>query len=273
MSFVLTLFHVLVVAPSRTSFPLGLPQDRSGLIVRLHIPPVLPRLTLRKAGSSLPLLLLFSYPLFRKPSYELFIRSSSIAAVSVYTTWRHLPSDKLFPRFYVYLSLSLFLSTSIFQCGRVLYQNGIFHHGLPRADIALAGGAMRIRVHVRRSLEVKVGQYVNLWIWIPSLSFWSVAQNHPFVVTSWADGQRYTFDLFIEPRRGLTRELFYHGQNRSARNPLVLFSGPHGSSAPVDEYQNIVISEIYSSPAQPPEHLPTPNFYQTNLHNCVECHL
>ena len=242
MSFALILFHVLVVVFSRASFPLDLPQNRSGLIVRLHIPPVLPRLTLRKAGSSLALLLLLSYPLFRKPSYELFLRShQALAIASVYTTWRHLPSDKLFPRFYVYLSVSLFLSTSISQCGRVLYQNGIFHHGLPRAHITLVGGAIKIQVHVRKPLEVKAGQYVNLWIWIPSISFWTVIQSHPFVVTSWADGQQYTLDLFIEPRRGLTRELFYHGQNRSARNPLVLFSGPHGSSAPMDEYQNIVM--------------------------------
>jgi hypothetical protein len=239
MSFALILFNVLVVVFSRASFPLDLPQNLSGLIVRLSYSSCPSELTLRKAGSSLALLLLLSYPLFRKPSYELFLRlHQALAAVSVCTTWRHLPSDKLFPRFYVHLSVALFLSTSILQCGRVLYQNGIFYSGLPRAHITVAGGAIKIRVYVRKPLEVKAGQYVNLWMWIPSISFWSIIQSHPFVVTSWADGQQYALDLFIEPRRGLTRELFYHGQNRSATNSLVLLSGPHGSSAPIDEYQN-----------------------------------
>ena len=85
------------------------------------------------------------------------------------------------------------------------------------------------------------GQYIN--VWIPSVSFWSFLQSHPFVVTNWADGKQDTLELFIQPRRGLTRELFSHGtlNERVSVPRLALFSGPHGTSVPVGEYETVVM--------------------------------
>ncbi|KAH8749584.1 hypothetical protein F5882DRAFT_310753, partial [Hyaloscypha sp. PMI_1271] len=48
-------------------------------------------------------------------------------------------------------------------------------------------------------------------------------------------------DLFIKPRRGLTRELLYYIKNEYTINPLVLFSRPYGKSIPMDNYKNILI--------------------------------
>jgi NAD(P)H-flavin reductase len=92
-----------------------------------------------------------------------------------------------------------------------------------------------------RPIEVKAGKYTNLWI--PTVSFWSFLQSHPFVVTSWADGKQDTLELFIQPRRGLTRELFSHGTlDKSVSVPrLALFSGPHGISVPVGEYETVLM--------------------------------
>ncbi len=45
----------------------------------------------------------------------------------------------------------------------------------------------------------------------PPLAFWPFLQSHPFVVTNLANGKQSTLELFIQPRRGLTRELFSHG--------------------------------------------------------------
>jgi NAD(P)H-flavin reductase len=81
------------------------------------------------------------------------------------------------------------------------------------------------------------GQYVNLWI--PSVSFWSFLQSHPFVVTSWSDGRQDNLDFFIEPRRGLIRELLSHAGAADSR--LVLFSGPYGISVLVGEYENVLM--------------------------------
>jgi hypothetical protein len=73
------------------------------------------------------------------------------------------------------------------------------------------------------------------------LSFWSFLQSHPFVVISWTEKPQDHLDLFIEPRRGLTRELLYHAKNGHAINPLVLLSGPYGKSIPIDNCENILM--------------------------------
>ena len=78
-------------------------------------------------------------------------------------------------------------------------------------------------------------------MWMPSVSFWSFLQSHPFVVISWAEKPQDHLDLFIEPRRGLTRELLYYAKSGHAMNPWVLFSGPHGNSIPIDDCENILI--------------------------------
>ena len=200
-----------------------------------------------QAGSSLCLLVLLSHPLLRKPSwcsYEIFLRThQALAVLSAYSIWRHLPSDSLFPRMYIYISAGLFVSTSIVQCISVLWRNGNFRHGRARALVTHAEGSIKIKITLARPLKVEAGQYINLWI--PSLSFSSFLQSHPFVVISWSHEEQNQLNLFVEPRRGLTRELLYHAQ-AGERGVIfgsrwVLFSGPHGISAPVGEYESILL--------------------------------
>jgi NAD(P)H-flavin reductase len=88
-------------------------------------------------------------------------------------------------------------------------------------------------------LAIKPGQYINVWILF--VSFWSFTQSHPFVVISWAVEEQKTLDLFIEPRRGLTRELLHRASKNQALDFLVMFSGPHRKSVPVEEYETILM--------------------------------
>ena len=190
------------------------------------------------------LLVLLSHPLLRRPSYEIFLRThQALAMLSAYSIWRHLPSDSLSPRMYIYISAGLFVSTSVVQCISVLWRNGNFRHGRARALVTHAEGSVKIKVTLSRPLKVEAGQYINLWI--PSVSFSSFLQSHPFVVTSWSHEEQSQLELFVEPRRGLTRELLYHAQacerSGSFGSRWVLFSGPHGISAPVGEYESILL--------------------------------
>jgi len=181
-----------------------------------------------------------SLPLFRRPAYELFLRTyHTLAALSAYAIWRHLLSDKPFPGCYLYISAGVFLFMCTVQGGIIIYQNGFFRYSRARAHITYEYSAVRLRIQCQKPLDVKTGQYINLWI--PSVSFWSFLQSHPFVVISWAEKPQDHLDLFIEPRRGLTRELLLHTTNRHATNHLVLFSGPHGKSVPVDDCENILM--------------------------------
>lgn len=125
----------------------------------------------------------------------------------------------------------------------MLYRNGALRYGHSRAFITHAHGTVKISISLSRPLKVEAGQYINLWI--PSISFWSFLQSHPFVVTSWADGRQDTLELFVEPHKGLTRELLHYaetdGEGRAMKSRLVLFSGPHGISAAVDNYENVLM--------------------------------
>ncbi|KAG9229168.1 hypothetical protein BJ875DRAFT_524154 [Amylocarpus encephaloides] len=171
------------------SFPLDLPQNLFAVIGAL----------------SLGCTILLCLSLFRRPSYELFLRShQALAALSAYSIWRHLPSEEAFPRTYLYISAGLFLFIRA------------------RAQITHEHGAVRVRIQLQKELDIKAGQAIDLWI--PSVSFWSCLQSHPFV-----------------PRRGLTRELLYHAKNTHAMNPLVMFRGPHGKSIPMDDSENILM--------------------------------
>lgn len=153
--------------------------------------------------------------------------------------WRHLPAEKLFPRFFLYLSVALFSLTFIFHCGSIIYYNGIFFRHFSRCHITYYSGAVKVRIHLEMPLVTEAGQYINLWI--PSVSFWSFLQSHPFMVISWADKPQDTLDLFIKPRRGLTQELLHHAQSVRTANPLVLFTGPHGSGVVMDGYESILM--------------------------------
>lgn len=161
----------------------------------------------------------------------------ALAALFAYSVWRHLPANKLFPRLYLYISAGLFLFTCALEWGGIFYRNGTCRYGHSRGQITQASGAVQMTIRLSKPLAIDAGQYINLWI--PSVSFWSFLQSHPFVVTSWADGKQKSLDLFIEPRRGLTRELLSHVGAADSR--LVLFGGPHGISAPVDKYETILM--------------------------------
>lgn len=158
---------------------------------------------------------------------------------SAYAVWRHLPSEKLFPRLYIYVSAGLLLSMFLLQSSNVIFRNGIFRHHLSRATITHDSGAVKIRLHLQKPLKVDDGQYVNLWI--PSVSFWSFLQSHPFMVISWEPKEQHTLDLLIEPQRGLTQDLLYHAKKGHTINPIIMFNGPYGPRVAMDEYESILM--------------------------------
>ncbi|KFX96375.1 hypothetical protein O988_05355 [Pseudogymnoascus sp. VKM F-3808] len=224
MTFFLGLLHVIVAAASNISLSLDAPRDLFAVI----------------GGSLLCLLILLLFPPFRKLSYELFLRThQALAVASAYAVWRHLPSDKAFPRVYVYVSAGLFLFMFALQSGSVILHNGIFWYHLSRATITHESGALKVQLHLQKPIKVDDGQYVNLWI--PSVSFWSFLQSHPFMVISWEPSEQKTLDLLIEPRKGLTQELLHHASKSYTLNPFIVFSGPHGPHVSMNEHESVLM--------------------------------
>ncbi|KAL2066279.1 hypothetical protein VTL71DRAFT_2350 [Oculimacula yallundae] len=220
----LCLLHVLLALASKDPFSLDNTQDLFAVI----------------GGSSLGLLLLLAFPIVRKLSYEVFLRThQALSLLLTFAIWQHLPSDKNFPRGYIYISSGLYVAMLILQAGSVVFHNGIFRHHLSRAALTHDNGAVKIRLKLQEPLEIGPGTYINLWI--PAVSFGAFLQSHPFMVISWGSGKQHIIDLLIEPQRGLTRDLLYHAKRDNAADFLVIFSGPHGTSVPMDEYESILM--------------------------------
>jgi predicted ferric reductase len=172
--------------------------------------------------------------------FEVFLRThQALAVLIVYAVWRHLPADKTFSKYCVYSLGGLFTILGIIEGTMVGYRNGIAGSKAGQAVLTHDYGVVKLQLRCPKPVAIDAGQYIN--IWAPSVSFWSFFQSHPFVVTSWAEEPQGQLDLFIEPRRGFTRQLLHHGkEGRTVHRPL-LFSGPHGRSVEVDGYEKVLM--------------------------------
>ncbi|KAH8726708.1 cell surface metalloreductase [Phaeosphaeriaceae sp. PMI808] len=234
MSCCLLAFHVFTILASGIPFPLRQTENFWGLI----------------GASSVGLLFLLSTPLLRRLFFEVYLRIHQLLAVLLmYSTWQHLrlklwPEQFHLPQLYIYVSIWTFLFMSLLQFGAIIYRNWPMNSAYSRAYISHVDDTVKIRLTLARPLRVEPGQYICLWM--PTISFWSFLQSHPFTVTSWTEGKQDSLDLLIEPRRGLTQRLLLH--SKAARNSgrrlsphLALFTGPYGASASVNRYETVVM--------------------------------
>jgi NAD(P)H-flavin reductase len=157
------------------------------------------------------------------------------------------------------VSLGIIITSLLLQAGFILYQNGAFTSpGHPRAYLTCEDDengetekALTIRVVLPHPMKVDAGQYVNLWM--PTVSLFSWAQTHPFMVTSWSQGKQTTLDLYVKAHRGLSATLHHHArlatQGSASEGAVakgsVSFSafvtGTHGFSEPVSRYESVLL--------------------------------
>lgn len=213
-----------------------------------------------QGACSLGCLLLLCLPIFRRPSYEVFLRlHQALAVLCLFSIWCHLKPGAVFPRLSISILVITFAMMLLLQLAHLVYHNKAMGAGLSRAYITCDGDTVKVRLRLSRRIKVDPGQYIGLWI--PALGFRSSLQSHPFVVTSWSQGQQQYLDLLIEPRKGWTRTLLDVGrantktlgeQKRGGTREgaivldgmpsyLALFTGPHGRAAPVSECETVVM--------------------------------
>lgn len=206
-----------------------------------------------QAATSSGILVALALPWFRKMAYEIFIRTHQVlTGLYVYGVLEHLPKDSHFSRLCVYVAIGIFGSTTLLQLIIFLYRNGFFtRRGSPRAVLSYSQGhknsaergdtIIGIRVVLPRSVKVKPGQYIN--VWMPTVSLWSWAQTHPFIVTSWSRGKQDTLDLLVKPRQGLSAKLLRHLRRieQGSVSFSAFFTGPHGISECVMAYESALV--------------------------------
>jgi NAD(P)H-flavin reductase len=101
--------------------------------------------------------------------------------------------------------------------------------------------AAHIRLILPRPVKVEAGQYINLWML--SVSLWSWVQKHPFTVILWSKCTQDTIELLVQPCHGLTTDLLCYAPVavQSSVSFLALFTGPHGTSEDVSQYESIIV--------------------------------
>ncbi|RAK94827.1 ferric reductase family protein [Aspergillus ibericus CBS 121593] len=238
MTIVLVSFHIIaMIQDQQFSFSLYESQDMFTLI----------------GAASLGILALCSNTWFRRWSFEIFLRGHQIlAALFVYGTLRHLSDENAPLNHYLWISLGALGLTSCLQLMILLYRNGLFAgRGAPRALVTFTSKktnedklivtAARVRVLLPRPVQVEAGQYIN--IWIPSVSVRSWTQTHPFTVTSWSRHRQDVMELLVQPRHGLSADLTRHALAalESSVSFLALFTGPHGTTEDVSQYESSLL--------------------------------
>jgi FAD-binding domain len=204
--------------------------------------------------------MMLTIPIFRKRIYELFLQIHHILGVLyLYAVWRHLPSSFV-PQLqlYLYVPLSILGLTTLGQFGKFLYQNNVLSSQLhPRATITCKPleppsvdaskedkvnkdeeQVLKIQVTLGKPLAIKAGQYVQLWM--PSVSFGSWMQFHPFVVTSWSPDTQNTLEFFVQVRRGFTATLHKHASTSGSASFSAFVTGPFGISHSLNRYETVL---------------------------------
>ncbi|KFY50509.1 hypothetical protein V495_00225 [Pseudogymnoascus sp. VKM F-4514 (FW-929)] len=220
-------------------------------------------------GSSLVLISLLSWHPLRSRCYEMFLRlHQTLAAVLVVSALLHISSE-LVPRIYIYVGLGIFATTVTAEALILGRRNGIFigiftkvrWARLPRVgeifkypvDTISDGdkNPVQFMIHCLEPLQIEAGQYINVW-----LGSLGIMQTHPFVVASWTGNQQTKLMLIIEPRRGWTKRLHSKAiavSGQTAGLGRVLFTGPHGVSIPVGDYEYLfMVASGYGIVAQLP---------------------
>lgn len=102
--------------------------------------------------------MLLSLPIFRKPSYEIFLRShQALTFLCAYALWRHLSSKWSLARICFYVSTGILGVTSFLQLCSILHRNVSLRRGFPRAQVNKIGAGIKITVVVPYRLQVKAG--------------------------------------------------------------------------------------------------------------------
>lgn len=208
-----------------------------------------------QSASSLCLVALSSAPVARRVWHEVSVRLHQILAVAcILAAWFHLEPEALFSRIGISALVAVFASVLLLQCAYLVYQNvhwnSVSGTWLSRAYLISDGDAVRVRLHLSRHLKIEAGQYIGLCI--PAVGFWSSLQSHPFTVVRWENEEQTGLDLLVEPRSGWTRKLLELADADAKLRPaevdinqlpshLALFTGPHGRSVPVADYETVLL--------------------------------
>lgn len=150
--------------------------------------------------------------------------------------WRILFGAIFWPKLCAAVLVGLFTTSFLVQLLLFIWKNRPNNHIYSYAKVKVDNHTVQLSLRTSQPIKIQAGQYINLWM--PTVSLQSVIQSHPFTVTSWSEAKQTQLDL---PCKGFTKNLLEYGASHPDKPCLVFFSGPHGHSAPVQDYETVVM--------------------------------
>lgn len=182
---------------------------------------------------------LFAFNWIRTSFYEVFakVHLMAVTALVVFLWWHTKESKQARICLIICTSLSSF--THLLTWVQRLFRNFGWNRRRTRIEVRHGAGALQITAYVCRPWKVRAGQFVYLSV--PTASFSSAFQYHPFVISHWehndSDEESLTLHFLVQPQRGFTRRLL------SNTNTLLsaTVDGPFGVSLDLGDYGTVFL--------------------------------
>ena len=161
-----------------------------------------------------------------------------LAAFASFAIFQHLSLKASQSKLYLVFGFICFTASTIMYCIMLLWRN--FKTGSRNEiEVRKIDDALKVSIRPCRRWKVKAGQFVYLWV--PSVGFWSFCQTHPFMITWWSEDQRgraEQIECLVKIQDGFTRHLSNH---TSVANLRLWIDGPYGSSMNYGDFGSVIL--------------------------------
>ena len=118
--------------------------------------------------------------------YEWFSKLHvALAALSVYSVWRHVGGNLGGKSIYLIVEAGLLLLLTLLRTLIAVYKNWARGKSWTSAKLLKRSEAVELQINLPRPWRVEPGHFIYLWS--PAVSFWSFCQSHPFTIAWWVD--------------------------------------------------------------------------------------
>lgn len=167
-------------------------------------------------------LIVASLNIIRRNAYEIFLYGHIILTFFfLFYSWKHILTFG--SGYWLLLSFIIWIAERILR---------LSHLQLARASVEIVNTGL-IKIYVPRKKSATPGQYAYLYFGVSYL-WW---QSHPFTFIE--DGRNWIF--VIQVKQGVTLQLYHWLLTSTNKSLLVGVEGPYGHTAPLDNYENILL--------------------------------
>jgi predicted ferric reductase len=216
-------------------------KELYSFLVSQNLPAAYAATNFTKAAIALIVLALLTMPLCRAYLYEVFLKTHlALSMLALYAIWRRLGPGIHQNHIFLLIASGIYTSTAALRTVRTLHNSFSWSSGWSRAEIKKYHEATCLSISLPRARKFQAGQYIYLWA--PGVSFTSIFQSHPYIVTWWnenTEGLTDHISILVKTQSGFSRDLqtLSSGQGQL----LVNVDGPYGRGLNTSPFATLVL--------------------------------